>query len=100
MTTQTRAETRDVLCASRVPIRVSIYSSLGSPEALKKQEWTMTYEWQAAVCAPADLWLVYVDEDPWVAQGPATTVTFDSAVVCPTNGLLVDELNGSVWAWL
>jgi hypothetical protein len=62
-------------------------------------EWK-TYEWESAVCAPADLRLVDVDEDPRVAEGAAASVAGHDAVVYPADGLLVDEFDGGVWAGL
>jgi len=59
-----------------------------------------TYEWKSAVCAPADLGLVYVDEDPWVSERATASVTRYGTVVRPANGLLVDELDRGVWARL
>jgi hypothetical protein len=59
-----------------------------------------TYEWKTAVCAPADLWLVDIDEDPRVAEGTTASVAGYGAVVYPANGLLVDEFNGGVGAGL
>lgn len=59
-----------------------------------------TYEWKSTVCAPADLGLIYVDEDPWVSERATASVTGYSTVVRPANGLLVDELDSGVWARL
>ena len=59
-----------------------------------------TYKWKSTVCAPADLGLIYVDEDPWVAERATASVAGYSTVVRPTNGLLVDELDRSIWARL
>lgn len=59
-----------------------------------------TYKRQTAVCAPADLGLICVDEDPGVSEGTTASVTGYSAVVCPADGLLVDELDGGIWARL
>lgn len=55
-------------------------------------EWT--YKRKAAVSAGTDFWLVEVDEDPGMSQWSTTTITLDSPLVDPANGLLVDELNG------
>jgi hypothetical protein len=57
-------------------------------------------ERKTAVRAPADLRLIYVDEDPGVAERTTASVAFYGAVVCPANGLLVDELDGGVWTGL
>lgn len=59
-----------------------------------------THERQSAVCAPADLRLVHVDEDAGVAEGTASAVAGDGAVVGPADGLLVDEVDGGVGAGL
>lgn len=59
-----------------------------------------TYEWKTAVCAPADLGLVGVDKDPGVTERATSTVAGDNALVRPANGLLVDEIDGGVWARL
>ena len=59
-----------------------------------------THEWKTAVCAPADLRLIHVDEDAGVAEGTASTVAGDGAVVGPADGLLVDEFDGGVGAGL
>lgn len=59
-----------------------------------------TYKWQATVCAPANLGLISVDKDPGVPQRSASSVARYGAVVCPADGLLVDELNGSIWTRL
>jgi len=60
----------------------------------------MTYERKTAVCAPADLRLIGVDEDPGVAEGTTSAVAGDDALVCPADGLLMNEVNGSIWARL
>jgi hypothetical protein len=57
-------------------------------------------ERKTAVCAPADLRLIYVDEDPGVAERTTASVAFYGTVVCPADGLLVDELDGGVWTGL
>jgi len=57
-------------------------------------------EWKSTVCAPADLGLIYVDEDPWVSERATASVTGYGTVVRPANGLLVDELDRGVWARL
>jgi hypothetical protein len=57
-------------------------------------------ERKTAVCAPADLRLIHVDEDSWVAERTAASVAGYGAVVCPAYGLLVNELDGCVWTGL
>lgn len=59
-----------------------------------------TYKRKTAVRAPADLRLVGVDEDARVAERAAAAVARHDAVVCPANGLLVDEVDGRVGAGL
>jgi hypothetical protein len=59
-----------------------------------------TYEWKTAVGAPADLGLVHVDEDPGMSKRSTSTIARNYALVCPTNGLLMDEFDRSVWAGL
>lgn len=56
----------------------------------------VTYVWQTTIRAPADLWLVHVDEDPRMTQRATTTVTSDPFVVHPSYGLFVNELDRSV----
>lgn len=58
--------------------------------------WCETYERQSAVAASSNLGLVGVDIDSRVAEGAATTVTADDSLLCPADGLLVDELNGGI----
>jgi hypothetical protein len=59
-----------------------------------------TYEWKTAVCAPADLGLVHVDEDPWVTERATSSIARHGALVCPANRLLVNEFDRGVWAGL
>jgi hypothetical protein len=59
-----------------------------------------TYKWKTAVCAPANLRLVDVDEDPGVSERAASSVARNGTLMCPANGLLVDEFDGSIWAGL
>jgi hypothetical protein len=59
-----------------------------------------TYERQTAVCAPADLGLICVDEDLGVAEGTAAAIAGNDAVVSPADGLLVDEVDSGIWAGL
>jgi len=60
----------------------------------------LTYKWQTAVRAPADLGLIHVDEDAWVTERTAPAVAGDGALIRPADGLLVDEFDGGVWAGL
>jgi hypothetical protein len=60
----------------------------------------MTYKRNTAVCAPADLGLIGVDEDPGMTERAASTVAGNDALVCPANRLLVDEFDSGVWARL
>lgn len=57
-------------------------------------------ERHAAVGAPADLWLVDVDEDARVAERPAAAVAGDLALLRPAHWLLVDEVDCGEWAGL
>ena len=59
-----------------------------------------TYKGKTAVRAPADLRLIGVDEDARVAEGTAAAVAGHDAVVRPADGLLVDQVDGSIWARL
>lgn len=59
-----------------------------------------TYIWNTAVSAPADLWLVDIDEDTWVAKRSAAAVARHRTLVGPADWLLVDEVDGCVWTWL
>lgn len=59
-----------------------------------------TYKRYPAVRAPANLRLVDVDEDAWVAKRTAAAVARDLALFCPTHGLLVDEVDRGERAWL
>lgn len=55
-----------------------------------------SYERQSAVTAGSNLGLVGVDIDSGVAKRAATTITADDSLLCPADGLLVDELNGGI----
>ena len=59
-----------------------------------------SHEWQATVSTPADLGLVYVDEDSRMSQWPSTTVTGHNPRLCPSHGLLVNEVDGCFWLGL
>lgn len=59
-----------------------------------------TYVWNTAVCAPADLWPVDVDEDSGVAERASAAVAGRGAALDPADWLLVNELDGGVWARL
>jgi hypothetical protein len=60
----------------------------------------MTYEWDAAVCAPVDLRFVEVDEDSWVAEWASSTVAGYDALVSPADWLFVDQFDSGEWSWL
>ena len=60
----------------------------------------MTYERNTAVCAPANLGLVGVDEYPRVAKRATSAIARDNTLMCPANGLLVDKVDSGVWARL
>jgi len=57
-------------------------------------------EWNPAVAADGNLWLVGIDEDLGMAQGSSTTITGDDFMVGPLYRLLVNQFNGSVWLGL
>ena len=59
-----------------------------------------TYKGKTAVRAPADLRLIGVDEDARVTERTTTAVAGHDAVVRPADGLLVDQVDGSVRARL
>jgi hypothetical protein len=59
-----------------------------------------TYKGNTAVCAPADLGLIHVNEDPRVSERTTASVARYDALICPANGLLVDEFHSRVWAGL
>lgn len=59
-----------------------------------------THIWNTAVSAPANLWLVDVDKDTWVAEWSPAAVARHRALVCPADWLLVDEVDGCVWTRL
>lgn len=58
------------------------------------------YVWQATICAPADLWLINVDEDPRMTEWTTTAVTGYTLRIHPSDRLFVNEVYGRVWAWL
>ena len=59
-----------------------------------------SHEGQATVCTPADLGLVYIDEDSRMSQWPSTTVTGYNPRLCPSHGLLMNEIDGCFWLGL
>lgn len=69
-------------------------------QGIRPEYLELTYKRETAVCAPADLGLVGVDEDPGVAERAASTVARNNALVCPADRLLVDEVDSGVWARL
>lgn len=60
----------------------------------------VAYERNTAVSAGRNLRLVGVDENLGVAEWATATIAADDSGLCPTNGLLVNELNGGHWAGL
>lgn len=60
----------------------------------------VAYKWKSAICALADLRLVEVDEDSGMSQWAASSIARYLALVRPSDRLLVDKLNGSLWARL
>lgn len=60
----------------------------------------VAYKWNTAVCAHVYLWLVGIDEDPWVAQWAAASITFDNPFMRPSNRLLMNQGDSSLGLWL
>ena len=52
-----------------------------------------TYERNSAVPAGSNLGLVGVDKDSGVTQGTTASITADDPLMCPANGLFVNEFN-------
>lgn len=63
-------------------------------------EGRVAYERNTAVSAGRNLRLVGVDKHLGVTEGATATVAADDSGLCPTDGLLVNELNGGHWAGL
>ena len=59
-----------------------------------------TYKGQTTVFTHAYLRLISIDENPGMSQWSSTTVTNYNSVVCPSNWLLVDQVNSSLWCRL
>lgn len=55
-----------------------------------------TYIWKATICALIDLWLIKVDEDPRVTKRSTTTITHNGSLLGPSDGLLVNEVDGGL----
>jgi len=55
---------------------------------------------QTTVFTHAYLRLISIDENPGMSQWSSTTVTNYNSVVCPSNWLLVDQVNSSLWCRL
>ncbi len=53
------------------------------------------HERKSTVCTPVDLWLVDIDEDPWVTQRPSTSIARDNPCVRPSHRLFVDQIDCS-----
>jgi hypothetical protein len=51
---------------------------------------TGTYKWETAVCTPADLGLIQINEYPWMTQWSTTAIAGDHALFPPSYGLFVD----------
>ena len=60
----------------------------------------ITYKWQTAVCAHADLWFVGVDEYSGVSQWSTASITLNNPVVCPSYRLLVNQRDSCLRSWL
>ena len=92
-------------CSSRLPVGKSIVRYCSDSKhhlrfGIQCGSGDETYEWQAAVCAPADLWLIDVDEDSGVTQWTSSTVARDLTSLDPAHGLFVNQLNGCIRSWL
>ena len=88
------AGTLDASCYVRLPgNQVSTKETLFARRVGKDQ----AYKWQAAVCAPADLWLVGIDEYPRVTQRSPTPIASNDFVMCPADGLLVYQVDRCIW---
>lgn len=59
-----------------------------------------TYKRQSTVSTPANLRLIDIDKDAWMAQRPSAAVTGDLAFFRPAHGLLVDEVDCCERSWL
>ena len=59
-----------------------------------------THVWHSAIRAEADLRLVRVDKYSRMSQWPSTSIAGYSAFFCPAHGLLMDQLDSCIWAWL
>lgn len=81
---------RDVSCGARLPIDVRWLARSN----------LFTHEWHSAVCTPADLRLVCVDEDTRMSQRSSTTIARDNLRLRPSYRLFVDQVNGGHWTWL
>ena len=60
----------------------------------------LTYKWQAAVCAHANLRFVGVDKYSGMPQWSATSITLNNSVVCPSYWLLVNQGDSGLWSRL
>jgi hypothetical protein len=87
-------ETRGMCGGARMPV---VAISLSSHLNYTCNE---TYEWKSAVSTGADLWLVEVDEDLWMAQWSTAAVALNVTLVNPADWLLVDEIDGRLWCRL
>ena len=61
---------------------------------------SLTYKWNAAVCAPVDFRFISVDEDTRMSKRATASVTSYNAVLDPTNRLLVNEIDRGIWSRL
>jgi hypothetical protein len=60
----------------------------------------LTYKWEAAVCAHANLRFVGVDKYSGMPQWSATSITLNNSVVCPSYWLLVNQGDSGLWSRL
>jgi hypothetical protein len=65
-----------------------------SPQQTTSSREREAYKWNAAVCAHIDLRLIGIDEDPWVTQWAATSITLNNTLMSPPNWLLVNQADG------
>jgi hypothetical protein len=87
-----------MLCFSREPVDMSVY--LCSYTIFIQFRELRAYKRKSAVAACSDFGLVGVDKDSRMAKRTAAAVAGDDSLLCPSHGLFVNQLNGSVWLGL
>lgn len=55
-----------------------------------------THEWKSTVVAGSYLWLIRIDVDSWVSRRATAAFTSNHAIVSPSYGLSMDELDSSL----